>query len=397
MFWLARGTAASAAIASQTAIPVQSTGRSRVSAAGAATLAASSHLSRSVKGQGSALSRISTFSRHIISCKGSSAIEGQGSGMEKGLVSCEWLKAELESSKGSLKIVDATWYLPNSPFAAPEGSKGAQADYLSGPRLPGAVFFDIDAVTSKHPDGLPHMLPDEDTFAAAMAAMGIEPDTRVVAYDRLGVFSSPRFWYTLKVVFGHSAEVAVLDGGLPRWQQLGLPVEDGEPALPSAPSAMSRWTKSSAASWDIAQVRANIDKEDKAMLLDARPAGRFHGEVPEPRPGMRGGSIPGSLNLPFLAVQTDGPVRTMLPKEKIQGVLSEAGVPLDSLQASEGKTVVASCGSGLTACVIGLAMHQVGLPLSRLSIYDGSWTEWGAKKDTPIVKRGADGSAEPVP
>ncbi|CAJ1337738.1 unnamed protein product [Effrenium voratum] len=138
--------------------------------------------------------------------------------MESGLVSCEWLKAELDAPSGPLKIVEATWYLPNSPFAAPEGSS-PQAEYTKGPRLPGAQFFDIDGVAAD--SSLPHMLPDEERFSAAMAALGIEPGTRVVAYDRLGLFSSPRFWYTLKVAFGHPAPVAVLDGGLPRWKELG--------------------------------------------------------------------------------------------------------------------------------------------------------------------------------
>eukprot|EP00441_Pelagodinium_beii_P010875 CAMPEP_0197682556 /NCGR_PEP_ID=MMETSP1338-20131121/96625_1 /TAXON_ID=43686 ORGANISM="Pelagodinium beii, Strain RCC1491" /NCGR_SAMPLE_ID=MMETSP1338 /ASSEMBLY_ACC=CAM_ASM_000754 /LENGTH=296 /DNA_ID=CAMNT_0043264025 /DNA_START=179 /DNA_END=1065 /DNA_ORIENTATION=- len=294
--------------------------------------------------------------------------------MESGLVSCEWLKAELEAPKAPLRVVDATWYLPNSPFAAPEGSKGAQAEFLAGPRLPGSVFFDIDAVSTVHPQNLPHMLPDEDTFAAAMAAIGVEPSTRVVCYDRLGVFSAPRLWYTLKVVFGHE-EVAVLNGGLPRWQELGYPLEEGPPPLPPAPSAMAKWTKNSSAVWDKAQVLENI-KTPAAKIIDARPAPRFYGEVPEPRPGMRGGHMPGSLNVPFVSLLS-GPPRMMRPAEELQKQLQDAGLATGSFSKPDGETLVTSCGSGLTACVISLAMHQVGLPVSRMSLYDGAWTEWG--------------------
>lgn len=314
--------------------------------------------------------------------------------METGLVSCEWLKAQLDA-KVPLRIVEATWYLPNSPFAAPEGSKGPQADYMSGPRLPGAVYFDIDAVSSPGPPGTLHMLPDEDTFAAAMAALQIEPGTRVVAYDRLGLFSAPRFWYTLKVAFGHPAEVAVLDGGLPRWQQLGFPVEDAPPAL-EPPTAMSSWKRSTNAAWDLEQVRSNIAQQE-AKLLDARPAGRFWGEAPEPRPGLRGGHIPHSLSVPFVSLLTDGPVRTMLPPAQLREKLEAAGVAIDSLQQPDGQAIVTSCGSGLTACVVGLALHQVGLPLQRWSVYDGSWSEWGSHKDTPIMRRNSKGELEPTP
>ncbi|CAK0911097.1 unnamed protein product, partial [Prorocentrum cordatum] len=141
--------------------------------------------------------------------------------MERGLVSCEWLRAELgrEYTDDEITSARGPTDLPGSPFAGPEGSSGAQADHIAGPRLPGAVFFDIDGVAAQHPAGLKHMLPSEEMFAAAMAAMGITPTTRVVVYDRHGVFSSPRFWWTLKLAFGHPAGVAVLDGGLPRWKE----------------------------------------------------------------------------------------------------------------------------------------------------------------------------------
>jgi len=318
--------------------------------------------------------------------------------MESGLVSCEWLREELgrEGAAQTLRVVDATWYLPNSPFAAPEGSEGAQAEYLAGPRLPGAVFFDIDGVSSAHPDGLAHMLPSEDTFAAAMAALGVERSTRVVAYDRHGIFSSPRVWYTLKVAFDHPAEVAVLDGGLPRWKELGFPLEEGTLPPPRPPAPVAEWSRRPGSAWELERVRRNIEARE-ALLVDARAAGRFAGTAPEPRAGMRGGSIPGSVNVPFADLLTAGPARMLKPPEELRDRLKAAGVDVEKLGATDGTPIVTSCGSGLTACVVGLAMHQLGLPLSRWAVYDGSWSEWGSQPDTPIVRQGADGKEEPVP
>eukprot|EP00927_Polykrikos_kofoidii_P048562 TRINITY_DN42826_c0_g1_i1.p1 TRINITY_DN42826_c0_g1~~TRINITY_DN42826_c0_g1_i1.p1 ORF type:complete len:330 (-),score=68.58 TRINITY_DN42826_c0_g1_i1:174-1163(-) len=329
--------------------------------------------------------------------------------MEVGLVSCEWLLAQLtEDSEGNIRVVDASWYLPNSPFAAPEGSGGAEADFLAGPRLPRSVFFDIDGVATVHPRGLPHMLPCADVFAETMSRLGIDKSTRVVVYDRHGLFSAPRFWYTLKVFFGHPAEVAVLDGGLPRWMALGYPLEEGAENVhvPTPPSTLGMWEACPSVVWDLGKVHANIEKQD-ALLIDARSSGRFTGEVPEPRAGMRGGHVPCSVNVPFMDLISGKPppaektMRMRSPAElrqKLQG----AGIDIDNLvaDASEevsGPAVVVSCGSGMTACIVGLAMHQLGLPSSRWALYDGSWIEWGGHTDTPIVRRGADGGEEKVP
>lgn len=299
-------------------------------------------------------------------------------GMETGLVSCEWLKAELDAPSGPLKLVEATWYMPKTVFGPPEGSEGPQGDFMKGPRLPGAGFFDIDGVAAAD-TGLPHMLPDEETFAAAMAALGIEPGTRVVAYDRLGVFSSPRFWYTLKVAFGHPAEVAVLDGGLPRWKELGYPLEEGLPE-PSAPAKMCRWSKVPEAVWDKSQVLANIHSK-QALHLDARPVGRFHGEQPEPRPKLRWGHVPGSVSLEAVALLK---LPYMLNQKDLQLVVEGAGIKLEHLRGDIGPRILTSCGSGMTACILGLGLHQLGMPLSRWSVYDASWCEWGADQETQI-------------
>lgn len=319
--------------------------------------------------------------------------------MEKGLVSCEWLRDELRKS-GSvdpIRVVDATWYLPNSPFAAPEDSGGAQADYLAGPRLPGAVFFDIDAVSSPHAAGLPHMLPSEETFSAAMAALGIERSTRVVAYDRHGIFSAPRLWYTLKVAFGHPADVAVLDGGMPRWKELGFPLEEGEVPLPPAPAPMAVWQRVPGSSWELERVRRNTETRE-ALVVDARGAARFLGTAPEPRPGVRSGHIPGSVNVPFAdLLTTAAPSGLLRPPEELRERFKAAGVPADNFKAADDLPIVTSCGSGLTACIVGLAMHQLGMPLSRWAVYDGSWSEWGGRSDTQIVRQGADGKEEPAP
>lgn len=306
--------------------------------------------------------------------------------MERCLVSCEWLRAELDlgaAAEGALRVVDATWYLANSPFGAPEGSKGPEGDFLVGPRLPGARFFDIDGVASKDPKGLPHMLPDEATFSAAMAALGIAPETRVVVYDRLGIFSAARLWYTLKVAFGHPGQVAVLDGGLPRWLELGFPVEMGPPHV-EPPSAIAVWRRMPDTAWDMERMRANIDRQE-ALVLDARGKGRFEGTAPEPRAGCRSGHIPKSRNVPFTDLLTGGPTRTMRPVPELRERLLAAGVPLEALVKPGGGAVVTSCGSGLTACIVGLAMHQVGMPLESWSVYDGSWTDWGTDPDVPVV------------
>eukprot|EP00929_Paragymnodinium_shiwhaense_P077239 TRINITY_DN39776_c0_g1_i1.p1 TRINITY_DN39776_c0_g1~~TRINITY_DN39776_c0_g1_i1.p1 ORF type:complete len:404 (+),score=85.45 TRINITY_DN39776_c0_g1_i1:30-1214(+) len=323
-----------------------------------------------------------------------------GRDMETGLASCEWLKAQIDA-KASIRIVDATFYLPNSPFAAPEGSAGPQGDFMKGPRIPGSLFFDIDGVVAtkeQNPKTLPHMLPDEVTFGAAMAALGIDAETPVVVYDRHGIFSAPRFWWTLKVAFRHQAPVAVLDGGLPRWLELGYAVDAGEEALeePQLPAKMEAWQRRADAAWDLPQVRANVDAKE-SIVVDARPAGRFLGQAAEPRPGCRGGHIPGSLNVPFVELMSGPPIRRMLMPAELRQKFLAAGLKESDLSAEGSQKIVTSCGSGLTACLVGLGLHLAGFPLDRWSVYDGSWVEWGMSPDTPIMRQGESGALEAVP
>merc|ERR1719468_692515 len=192
----------------------------------------------------------------------------------------------------------------------------------------------------------------------------------------------------MKAVFEHAGEVAVLDGGLPRWQELGYPVETGPPEVdPPAPTAV--WKRVQDRSWDLGRVQANIDRRE-ALVVDARPKARFEGSVDEPRPNSAKGHIPGSRNVPFIELLAKGHLR---PDPELRERLLGAGVPLDKLAAPGGGTVVASCGSGLTACIVGLAMHRLGMPLGNFAVYDGSWAEWGTAEGVPVDT----GAAEEAP
>jgi thiosulfate/3-mercaptopyruvate sulfurtransferase len=213
------------------------------------------------------------------------------------------------------------------------------------------------------------MLPGPDLFAAAIGAMGIGDQDTVIGYDGSGSnLSAARAWWTFRV-FGHD-RVAVLDGGLGKWKAEGLPLESG-PASDRAPAAFTarrrpEWI------WTLADVQANLDK-GTVQVVDARAGPRFEGTEPEPRPGLRGGHIPGSRNLPYSAlVNPDG---TLLSRERLLEVFQAAGV-------DPGRPVAASCGSGVTACAVLLALEALGRPGNLL--YDGSWTEWGGRGDTPV-------------
>jgi thiosulfate/3-mercaptopyruvate sulfurtransferase len=279
------------------------------------------------------------------------------------LVSTAWLEAELGSP--DVRVVDASWYLPSA-------NRDAEAEYLAG-HLPGAVFFDLDAASDQR-SRLPHMLPHPADFAARMSALGIGSDDRIVIYDGSGVnVSAPRLWWML-TVFGHPA-AAVLDGGIGKWTREGRPVASGRvaPGRGRFVAAMDR-----ARVRDLAAMMANLSSS-REQVVDMRAAGRFEGRDPEPRAGLRGGHIPGSRNLPFTElVSTDG---TLLPSEALRHRLAAAGVDFE-------RPIVATCGSGTSACSLVLALEVLGA--GGAAVYDGSWSEWGGVIDTPVATGPAD-------
>jgi thiosulfate/3-mercaptopyruvate sulfurtransferase len=272
------------------------------------------------------------------------------------IVSADWLGGRLGTP--GLSIVDASWYLPAQ-------GRNARAEYETS-HVPGAVFFDQDAVVDPA-STLPHALPDAGTFARHVGAMGIAADDTIVVYDGPGVFSAPRVWWMFRIM--GARDVLLLDGGFDRWKAEGRPIT-AEPTR-VAPNFFHGELKAATVA-SLEEVRRLLGSGN-GQVADARPAGRFEGRDPEPRPGIRGGHMPGAKNLPGSTLSSGG---SLLSPDELRRRFAEAGIDLS-------KPVVTSCGSGVTAAIVSLALETLGHPDHKL--YDGSWTEWGGRSDTPVV------------
>ena len=275
----------------------------------------------------------------------------------KTIVSTQWLAAHLKDP--DLRVLDASWYLPGSerdPFV----------EYQRA-HIPGARFFDLDDV-SDHRSDLPHMVPPVEKFMSRMRAIGVGDGHQIVVYDGSGLFSAPRVWWLFKLM--GQLDIAVLDGGFPKWQAEGHPVEDLPPILRDRHMMVRRQNQMVK---DVTQVSA-ASKLGESEIVDARSPGRFYGKDPEPRPGLRAGHIPGSKNVFYKdLLKADD---TMKSPDEMRQVFLEAGVDLD-------KPVITSCGSGVTAAILSLGLTRMGK--TDHSLYDGSWTEWGMFPTLPIA------------
>ena len=275
----------------------------------------------------------------------------------KTLVSTTWLAAHLKDP--DLRIFDASWYLPDM-------NRDAKAEYAAG-HIPGARFFDIDEI-SDHRSEMPHMAPPVEKFMSRMRAMGVGDGHQVVVYDGAGLFSAARVWWLFRLM--GQRNIAVLDGGLPKWKAEGLPLTTEPPVIRDRHMTVKYEAHRTR---DVTEV-ARASKLGDHAIIDARAPARFRGEAPEPRAGLRAGHIPNSRNVFFKdLLNADG---TMKPPTALRTIFMDAGVDLK-------KPAITTCGSGVTAAVLSLALERIGK--TDHSLYDGSWSEWGMYADLPIA------------
>ena len=273
------------------------------------------------------------------------------------LVTADWLAGEID--KPDIVVVDGSWYLPTQ-------NRNPHGEFLAG-HIPGAVFFDHDAIVDPASD-LPHTLPSADAFALAAGKLGISADKRIVVYDGVGLFTAPRVWWMLRL-FG-AEDVAILEGGYPAWIAGNHPVETGESTRLGTVFTAAPDLDAVADAKGVSEVLAN----GSAQVVDVRASARYRGLVAEPRAGLRSGHIPGSLNIPFTDLLDGAHFKS---DDEMRAVLRDAGVDLE-------RPVITSCGSGVTAAVLAFGLARLGK--TDVKLYDGSWSEWGGRADLPVER-----------